>query len=337
MLQFFGYQIESHLRPDDAICNLCMNIMDNVAKLKRRLLPLIFRSEPSYMEDCKPLNFGKKWDVFASMNFDEDSDPFLNSRSPTPSNLLKCKRIVPYESPVEMKIAEIERNRSLSRISSAKSEADSEIIKVFSQKKSRKRKRGHNWSRRKNGRYSTISLELSSPGTVSTEENNLRYLNGCLQNKRTRSVSKRQEEEIRMYFKEDELHQCSEDNCSFICEDIDLMAQHKVTKHRQLALFWCNYCGKKYTSNGDLEIHKRTHAEQYSCAICHKEFYFDTDLLQHWQEHVKKSIPCRYCGKRFVDKNVCKKHQQNVHKRNIPSRIDYNKDVEQNHNKNSNF
>jgi hypothetical protein len=280
-------QIESHLRPDDAICNLCMNIMDNVAKLKRRLLPLIFRSEPTYMEDCKPINFGKKWDVFASMNFEEDNDPFFGSRSPTPSNLLKCKRVVPYESPVEMKIAEIERHRSLSRMSAARSDADSEIVNAFSQKRPKRKKRGHNWSRRKNGRYSRLSsdtrksaaststrrstrsrpissisvmstesyesfyppaVESSSPITVTSEKNSLRYLDGCLQNKRTRSVSKQQEEEIRMYFKEDELHQCAEDRCTFICEDIDLMAQHKIMRHQQLALFWCNYCGKKYTS-----------------------------------------------------------------------------------------
>lgn len=94
--------------------------------------------------------------------------------------------------------------------------------------------------------------------------------------------------------------------------------------------------------SGDLEIHKRTHSEQYSCVICHREFYFDKDLVEHWtEEHVKKSVACEYCGKRFVDKNVCNKHQKNVHKRNVPSRIDYNSDhnenVEQDRNSKKDF
>ncbi|XP_008192221.2 zinc finger and BTB domain-containing protein 24 [Tribolium castaneum] len=363
MLEFFGHQIESFLRPDDAICNTCMNIMDNVAKLKRRLLPLIFRSEPSNMEeDSKPLNFGKKWDIFASMNFDDENDPFLNSRSPTPSSLLTCKRIDIYESPLEMKIAEIERYRSLSR-TSARSAADSEIVKAFTKKRGRRRKRGHNWSKRKNGRYSrtdavtrrsvmsvystrsaVASRPVSSLSNLSTDSYESFYPPGmqpstsapAQEKKRVRhadenveikpkSVAKPQVKEIDL--QEDELHECCMEGCTFICKDIDFMVQHKMTRHKQLALFRCNYCGKKYTSDADLEIHKRTHAEQYSCVICHKEFYFDRDLVQHWQEeHVKKSVPCPSCGKRFVDQNICNKHQKNVHKRNIPSRTDYNKE-----------
>lgn len=86
--------------------------MDHVAKLKRRLLPLIFRSEYSPEEDIKPINFGKKCAFFASINFEDD--PFFNNRSPTPSSLLKCQRVETYESPKEIKIAEIERYRSSS-------------------------------------------------------------------------------------------------------------------------------------------------------------------------------------------------------------------------------
>ncbi|XP_044255573.1 zinc finger protein 221-like [Tribolium madens] len=376
MLEFFGYQIESFLRPDDKICNTCMNIMDNVAKLKRRLLPLIFRSEPSNMEeDSKPINLGKKWDIFASMNFDDENDAFLNSRSPTPSSLLRCKRIDIYESPKEMKFAEIERYRSLSRTSLAKSTAESEIVNALSKKRGRRRKRGHNWSKRKNGRYSRISTETENrrsvmsvystrstvvsrpissmsnvsadsyesfypPGMVATtsapaqEKKRVRHADEYLEDKPTRSVAKPQEEEIYEY----ELHACYVDGCTFFCEDIDFMEEHKITIHKLLALFRCNYCGKKYTSDTDLEIHKRTHSKQYSCVICHKEFYFDRDLIQHWQdEHVKKSVPCKYCGKRFVDQNICNKHQKNVHKRKIPSRIDYSKNEEQSNSPNRDF
>lgn len=177
----------------------------------------------------------------------------------------------------------------LGRTSVAKSEAESEIVNAFSKKRARRRKRGHNWSRRKTGRYSSAStntrrsgstssrrtrsrpvstmsimstdsyesfyppaMNVASPAMPRSEESSLRYLDGCLQNKRTRSVSKRQEEEIQLFFKEDELYECGEEDCSFISEDIDVLAQHKISRHRQLALFWCNFCGKKYTSGYDL-------------------------------------------------------------------------------------
>lgn len=91
-----------------------MNIMDNVARLKRRLLPLIFRVDTSYSEDTKPTTFGKRWDVFLTKSFDHEVDPFFGSRSPTPRDLLKCKLIVPFEN--QEKDDDRSRYRSLSEL-----------------------------------------------------------------------------------------------------------------------------------------------------------------------------------------------------------------------------
>lgn len=91
-----------------------MNIMDNVARLKKRLLPLIFRADTSYSEDKKPTTFGKRWDVFRTKSFDHEVDPFFGSRSPTPRDLLKCKLVVPYTS--QETEEEGSRYRSLSEL-----------------------------------------------------------------------------------------------------------------------------------------------------------------------------------------------------------------------------
>lgn len=172
-----------------------------------------------------------------------------------------------------------------------KSDAESEIVKVFAKKRGRRRRRGHNWTRRKRSRYSSMSTRSSAyssysprsslstmmsrpvtsfsdvsadsyetfypPGlgppspapSAPSEKKRVRYKDGYSENEKTTScISKQQGEEIQNYVKEDELHECCISGCSFICEDIDFMAQHKISRHNQLALFRCNYCGKKYTS-----------------------------------------------------------------------------------------
>lgn len=83
----------------------------------------------------------------------------------------------------------------------------------------------------------------------------------------------------------------------------------------------------------NLEIHKRTHSGQYPCDICHRKFYIDKDLMEHWiEEHVKKSVACKYCGKYYVDKNVCDKHQKDVHRNNDDYSSDRNENEKQRRN-----
>lgn len=88
--------------------------MDGVAQLKRQLLPQIFRSSSENMdEDQKPLNLGRKWHLFASMNYRDTGDsPVL--RAPTPS-LVHCTQVVPYKKAREMKKETEEHYRSLSK------------------------------------------------------------------------------------------------------------------------------------------------------------------------------------------------------------------------------
>lgn len=89
---------------------------------------------------------------------------------------------------------------------------------------------------------------------------------------------------------------------------------------------------------GDLEIHKKIHSKQYSCDICHRKFYIDKDLKEHWtEEHFKKSVACEYCGKRYVDKNVCNQHQKSVHRKNDDYNSDYNENVEEDRNSNNHY
>lgn len=182
----------------------------------------------------------------------------------------------------------------------ARSDADSEVANAFfvGKGKGKRRKRGHNWSRRKTGRYSNISVNtrksvkssvsthsyahsvesISRPRPVSVLSSEsyesfylgekppspepdpepvpspvLRYKNGCLLNKRTRSVSRLLEQHVALSLIQDDLEEEQEQSykcpdCTFICINLDELTQHKIVHHRQLALFNCYPCGKRFTT-----------------------------------------------------------------------------------------
>lgn len=171
----------------------------------------------------------------------------------------------------------------------AKSDSDKEVASAFFARRGRgkRRRRGNNWSRRKNGRYSNMSdvrksamsnysVETKSrprPLSVQSSESYesfylgeksctlveepestsvLRYKNGFLLNKRTRSVSRLLEQHIATFqdYQEDEeeLQKCLENGCNFISDNLDELTQHKILNHKQLALFICYPCGKRFTT-----------------------------------------------------------------------------------------
>src|SRR5688572_7037148 len=71
----------------------------------------------------------------------------------------------------------------------------------------------------------------------------------------------------------------------------------------------------------ELRQHAVNHIQIHICVICKKECNTEGDLLQHWQEHVRRSVMCKYCKKRYMNKDVLLKHEATLHARKSVDRF----------------
>ncbi|PZC75231.1 hypothetical protein B5X24_HaOG206538 [Helicoverpa armigera] len=73
----------------------------------------------------------------------------------------------------------------------------------------------------------------------------------------------------------------------------------------------CDICGKRFTCNALLTIHKRTHIgdRPYKCSRCDRACYSAFDLRIHQQKHSDaRPFPCTLCAKAFKRKEALERH-----------------------------
>ncbi|PZC75230.1 hypothetical protein B5X24_HaOG206537 [Helicoverpa armigera] len=73
----------------------------------------------------------------------------------------------------------------------------------------------------------------------------------------------------------------------------------------------CDMCGKRFTCNALLTIHKRTHIGErpYKCSRCDRACYSAFDLRIHQQKHSDaRPFPCTLCAKAFKRKEALERH-----------------------------
>lgn len=214
-------------------------------------------------KEPKPYNLGKKWVTLALSPKEDDENEHLFNHSDSPTtfnNLLELKKVAPVNTLKEKMIERMEKERAnMSSLSRAQSEVDSEVAHVFNNgvKQRKRKKRGNNWTRPKR-RYTSMSRKTpastyyarSRPATeisiLTTDSYKSLPRSSPIKNSPfnlNNSVDKFQED---LYYEEEVLHQCEEKGCGFMCEDIDLMAQHKNSRHKRLLWFKCDLCSKQY-------------------------------------------------------------------------------------------
>lgn len=336
--EIYGEKVKLYLTPDSCVCNVCMNILDNVAKLTQYIWNVI--SNP--YNQPQPSKLSKFWKIFASLKLEGDDDD--------DDALLVPSYSVPYNKKLEEQIAERERNRnfcipptserslgvqgkrmssgtisgySVTDYSEVESEDFSEVRRIFK----RKKKRGHNWAKSKGGRSRSATSSVTrksgrktyTPYTEYTEfsaysdtsskrkfrSSNLPRTSSTYTRSLSRLEAESRENLSNIY--------CMERNCNMFSDDIEELNLHNIEEHAMSNVYNCLECPNVYTTSYLFNIHMKCHTYSFFCLMCGMEQQNSLELQKHLDEHLIYSVPCKYCDKSFLSKSLREEHIRQRH------------------------
>ena len=80
----------------------------------------------------------------------------------------------------------------------------------------------------------------------------------------------------------------------------------------------CDICGKKFSQEHKMKLHKLTHNKEYKyiCPYgeCGKGFYDNSRLKDHIRTHTREPCgSCNVCGKSFMARSAMADHFKKIH------------------------
>jgi len=99
------------------------------------------------------------------------------------------------------------------------------------------------------------------------------------------------------------------------CGELVIFLKQHLKEVHSMSTFRC-FCGKEYSKNESLKLHRRVvhDQERIKCKQCEKEFRQESHLKTHVEStHEKSCNPCDICGKIYPSQTYLKMHINNVH------------------------
>nr|CAH7735360.1 unnamed protein product [Callosobruchus chinensis] len=312
--ELYGSRVKEIINAVDCLCRRCAVVLDNLAKLKRRIWKIIC----SALKQRIAQKFDRVLQILATITIDPESDDPLDldefdkaSRNNSPhanGTLLLCTHSETYNKAKEDKIAFNQYKKSQHGDNAKKDLASKRrrrksSASVSSFASSTTYDETDDSSARSCSRASRTSA-CSSPGSDISLTNKPRSSrcksveydeSGRLLRKRTRSVSRAQEEEkLSLEQLEGTKYYCDEKGCEVLTTDIEAFTSHKKKFHNALALHNCQECKNTYTSAEHLQLHSLTHENSsFCCLMCGVEIPNSKELQKHLDKHLEYSVPCK--------------------------------------------
>ncbi|XP_054759985.2 zinc finger protein 888-like [Lytechinus pictus] len=89
----------------------------------------------------------------------------------------------------------------------------------------------------------------------------------------------------------------------------------KVPSGDQEGDFVCATCGKRFQTEGRLQVHERFHEStcEFECDVCHDVFKTSLTLLRHKKIHDEVRIKCTLCSKEYSSRGHLSRHMHVTH------------------------
>jgi predicted house-cleaning noncanonical NTP pyrophosphatase (MazG superfamily) len=121
------------------------------------------------------------------------------------------------------------------------------------------------------------------------------------------------------------VHKINEDNftCEYCGKHFNNAKRFRYHKRQhdysyKKTQFTCNLCNKVLFSEGGLNFHMKSHANEkdHLCAFCGKSFIQACSLQRHILIHTgEKPFGCNVCSRKFNDASILRRHMISIHRR----------------------
>ncbi|XP_066154504.1 uncharacterized protein [Euwallacea fornicatus] len=331
IIEFLGSSVEDYLNDGQCVCNICMNMLDEIVTNKQNVFDSI-RSQGGQKYAPK---LGKFWNFYQT-NFSYDYGDITPSNIPSTSTLTGTTRdstplvfisnSKPYNEPVE-KIFEIreglkrELREDLRNIDENSRWDDQKIGRGQKQKisykskstviKKLKRDLANVHSKNLAKRPFRASSDISFLSSTADEKEEFREQSSCEVKK---SNSKRGRKKKSKQLKRDpEMTQlrCPHLPCRKLNFDGSLAfyTSHRIEVHDETPYYSCSACGNEYFTKEHLEMHMKNHDRHpVLCGICGVMQENVSCYQKHVEKHLKFSFQCFLCDMTFLTKKDWNNH-----------------------------
>ncbi|XP_066257481.1 uncharacterized protein [Euwallacea similis] len=333
IIEFLGTSVEDYLNDGQCVCNICMNMLDEIVTNKQNVFDSI-RSQGGQKYAPK---LGKFWNFYQN-NFAYDYGDITPSNIPSTSTLTGTTRdstplvfisnSKPYNEPVE-KIFELREGlkrelREDLRDIDEKNWWDGKKVgrgrgqkqKILYKSKSTvikklKRDLANVHSENLAKRPFSASSDISFLSSTADEKEEFREQSSSEVKK---SISKRErKKKLKQLKKDPEMTQlrCPHLPCRKLNFDGSLAfyTSHRIEIHDETPYYSCSACGNEYFTKEHLEIHMRNHDRHpVLCGICGVMQDNVSCYQKHVEKHLKFSFQCFLCDMTFLTKKDWNNH-----------------------------